>query len=1311
MNILKGKKIITTCLANFERRGGGGGKSNFCAFHTKQKKKKEKKGVADSSKGTNFLKNLCNKNIINHLDPINLIENLKQVTECSVGEDVIRNYLYRIKLLNEQWSLNKIYFILKTLVKYNLRDVVLMSKLEKTINELVPLCQGNKAEKDPFENVYIVRISYILHAFCHFGYTNCEVVETLVKILSTKLDYIIFYSNYVDPLFNDYSLSCEENGHYVVRGDTSAAASPNSGDKTSGDAKGKVSTIDINDMFDMVDVAYLAEEGNPRANPRSNPDVEWQRRGEVFVRNINFNEIYLIVNTMKGSKHTNKVFLNKLKFLFYFNCINLDRGTDSHYKYVTLLFHFFYEPTDMHLSNIMKFFLAKHADMNNVHDLVLTLVTVYYGGLEKRGNLSNMSSSRNVPGESAVHNEAHLNSIHRKNLKYAQSDDIISVIEGIPFISNGKKQKLKAILQHVDQHSSVRSTNFVDLIYEKVLHVLSRKYEEEEFEGEEANDPKLLQNVQVTMKRRSNEASLCRSDKSSELQSLTELIKIRICTFGEVDSLFYLYLKNKVHLFNIDAVLNIMKSFIFVYHMQNELSKNYHRVHLSDRYTNVVRNNLGSLTSLIIEMVSSMSLDRLYSLCSLKDLSMLLYFFYQIGNIFVNQMFEELYLKKVQSYIDSIVITKLKLLLGGGSRDGHPPTGVSAPMWGKKTEECNVKRRQDSTLPRIHTNEIYSSEKKEVLANRDSGSYQLGGAMQNRLNIPNSGENEKEGTDGYFPNVHCPNKECEEHGEPIDVHILLLNMYSKRGQNKNVIHMLLEILNRHQVGRKIMPCTIYVNLLNSFAKLRYRNLDLIGTCLHKISEHSGELHFFEYTNLLISLSKLNVFAVNLSMYDGVFFPQDCPSRGCTYQEETNRIFLNEYNGESTKRLGEEKIVHNLNKILKQINESISNFVAIPNYKMANVISNMLSSYTVLGFDKIDFKNVNKLLECFHDYVFGYFGEGRLSGCRSRPSSDRSRPNSDRSRTVGDTHPNEDEPKGNEYSYFYQDILTCMNNPLRKNHYWYFSEKNNIIVRRRDTNETLYLPIQCLYQVYIFNVYFGAYVQRLFSSYGCGKVGSGELPIGEALIGQSGGANSSPSLPHSTNLFLKNNTGVKKPETSTLLSDRSKHILNNVTFFVKYINNFYKKKRYERYNLCTQFVHSCGDKAASTEQLIDYVKMCSMQIKRDIASVHSSSFHREVLSTLLSLGVKNVQCEVPFMDGIYTVDIVINNSTCIEINGSNHYYYDNNLKRSGEKLDALNLIKYYLLSKKYKLILVSYLDWNNLKSAEEKKDYLVKRIHA
>ncbi|EUD68602.1 hypothetical protein C922_01001 [Plasmodium inui San Antonio 1] len=1268
MNILKGKNIITTCLANFERRRGGG-KSNLCAFHTKQKKKKKKeKGLTDSRKGTNFLKTLCNKNFINHLDPINLFENLKHVTECSVGEDVIRNYLYRVKLLNEQWSLNKIYFILKTLVKYNLRDVVLMNKLEKTINELVPLCQGNKAEKDPFENVYIVRISYILHAFCHFGYTNCEVVETLVNILSTKFDYIIFYTNYVGPVFNEYALVCEENGHYVVRGNTSAAASP---------------------------------------------DVEWQRRGEVFVRNINFNEIYLIVNTMKGWEHTNKVLLNKLKFLFYFNCIDLDRGTDSNYKYVTLLFHFFYEPGDIHLSNIMKFFLEKHADMNNVHDLVLTLVTVYYEGLEKRGNLISMSSSRDVPGERPLHNEGHLNSTHRKNLKYLQSDDIISVIEGIPFIPNGKKQKLKAILQHVGQHSSVRSTNFVDLIYEKVLHMLSRKYEEEEFKGEEAPGAKLSQNVQVTLKRRANEASLCPSDKSSELQSLTELVKIRICTFGEVDSLFYLYLKNKVHLFNIDTVLNIMKSFLFVYQLQNELSKNYHRVlHLTDTYTNVVRNNLGSLTSLIIQMVSSMSLDRLYALCSLKDLSMLLYFFYQIGNIFVNPMFEELYLKKVQRYVDSIVITKLKFLLSGGSRDGHPPSGVTADLWGrKKTEECDVKRKRDSTLPIIHTNGTYSSEKKEVLANRGGGSYQLGGAMQYRLKVRSSGENEREGTGGYFPNVHCPNSACEEHGEPIDVHILLLNMYSKRGQNKNVIHMLLEILNRHQVGRKIIPCTIYVNLLNSFAKLRYRNLDLIGTCLQKISEHSGELHFFEYTNLLISLSKLNVFAVNLSMYDGVFSPQDGPPRGCTYQDETNRIFLNEYNGEDTKRFGEAKIVHYLKIILKQINESISNFVAIPNYKMANVIPNVLSSYTVLGFDKIDFKNVNKLLECFHDYVFGYFRERLLSGCRSRSSSDSSRQTRDSSRSVGDTNPNEGERKGNEHSYLHQDILTCMNNPIRKNHYWYFSEKNNIIVRGKDTNETLYLPIQCLYQVYIFNVYFGAYVQRLFSSYGCGKVVSGQVRIGEALIGQSGGESSSRSFPNSTNLFLKNNPDVKKPETSTLLSERSKHILNNVTFFVKYINNFYKKKRYERYNLCTQFVHRCGDKAASNEQLIHYVKNCCMKIKWDLASVHSSSFHREVLSTVLSLGVKNVQCEVPFMDGIYTVDIVINNSVCIEINGSNHYYYDNNLRRSGEKLDALNLIKYYLLSKKYKLILVSYLDWNNLKSAEGKKDYLVKRMHA
>ncbi|CAA9989037.1 RAP protein, putative [Plasmodium knowlesi strain H] len=1303
MNKLKGKKIITSCLANFERRGGGG-KSNFCAFHTKVKKKK-KKGVTHSSNGTNLLKNLCNKNIINDLDPINLIENLKHVTECSVGEDVIRNYLYRVKLLNEQWSLNKIYFIFKTLVKYNLRDVVLMNKLEKIVNDLVPLCQVNKAQRDPFENVYIVRISYILHAFCHFGYSNCEVVKTLVNILSTKLDYIIYYSNYASPVFNDYALFCEDKGHYVLRGDTSAASSPLSGDKTNNEAKGRVSTIDMNDMFNMVDAACVDKETNQSANLYSTSHVEWQRSEEAFVRNINFNEIYLIVNTLKDSKYTNKVFLNKLKFLFYFNCINLDRGTDSHYKYVTLLFNFFYEPDDMHLLNIVKFFLINHPHMNNVHDLVLTLVTVYYGGLERRGNLGSISSSRNGTGGNVVHKEEYINRTHKKNLKYTQGDDIVSIIEGIPFIPNGKKEKLKKILQHVNQHISVSSTNIFDLIYDKVLHVLSYKYEEEEFEGEGTNDPKLLQNVQLPIRRRANEASLCRNDKSSELQSLTELVKIRIFTFGEVDPLFYLYLKNKVQLFNIDAVLNIMKSFIFVYQMQNELKKNYHRVHLSDRYTNVVRNNLGSLTSLIIQMVSSMSLDKLYSLCSLKDLSMLLYFFYQIGNIFMNQKFEELYLKKVQSYVDSIVITKLKLLLGGGNLDGHSKKGISAIVWGKKTEKCDVKTGKDDTIHTIHANGKYSNEKKEVLGNRGSGNYQHGGAVQNHLNIAKCGHDKGESSDEYFPNVHCPNSECEEQGDPIDAHILLLNMYSKRGQNKNIIHMLLEILNRRQVGRKIMPCTIYVNLLNSFAKLRYRNLDLIGTCLQRISEHLGELHFFEYTNLLISLSKLNVFAVNLSMYDGVFFPQDGTPRRSTYQEETKKIFLNEYNSEGTEKLGEEKIVSNLNKILKQINESISVFVPVPNYKMANVIPNMLSSYTVLGFDKIDFKNVNKLLECLYEYVFGYFEEGHLSGgCKELPSSDRTR-------TVGDTQLNEDQPKKNEHSYLYQDILTCMNNPLRKNHYWYFNDKNNITVRRRGTNETLYLPIQCLYQVYIFNVYFMAYVQRLFSSHGCDKVGSGELPIGEALIGEPDRANTSPNHPHSTNLYLRNNPGVKGSEAHTPLSERSRHILNNITFFVKYINNFFKNKKYERYNLSAQFVHRCDDKGELNEQLINYVKNCSMQIKRDFANVHSSSFHREVLSTLLSLDVKNVQCEVPFMDGIYTVDIVINNSVCIEINGSNHYYYDNNLKRSGEKLDALNLIKYYLLSKKYKLILVSYLDWNNLKSAEEKKDYLVKRICA
>ncbi|KYO01986.1 putative RAP protein, partial [Plasmodium gaboni] len=65
--------------------------------------------------------------------------------------------------------------------------------------------------------------------------------------------------------------------------------------------------------------------------------------------------------------------------------------------------------------------------------------------------------------------------------------------------------------------------------------------------------------------------------------------------------------------------------------------------------------------------------------------------------------------------------------------------------------------------------------------------------------------------------------------------------------------------------------------------------------------------------------------------------------------------------------------------------------------------------------------------------------------------------------------------------------------------------------------------------------------------------------------------------------------------------------------------------------------------------------------------------------------------------------------CIEINGHNHYYYDKDMKRCYDKIEAQNLIKYYLLSKKYKLILVNYFEWVHLSTVEEKKEFLMKKI--
>lgn len=50
-----------------------------------------------------------------------------------------------------------------------------------------------------------------------------------------------------------------------------------------------------------------------------------------------------------------------------------------------------------------------------------------------------------------------------------------------------------------------------------------------------------------------------------------------------------------------------------------------------------------------------------------------------------------------------------------------------------------------------------------------------------------------------------------------------------------------------------------------------------------------------------------------------------------------------------------------------------------------------------------------------------------------------------------------------------------------------------------------------------------------------------------------------------------------------------------------------------------------------------------------------------------------------------------------------------MKRCYDKIEAQNLIKYYLLSKKYKLILVNYFEWVNLSTVEEKKEFLMKKI--
>ncbi|CRH00848.1 RAP protein, putative [Plasmodium relictum] len=1163
--------------------------------------------LSSLKKNDNLLKNLCNKNVINNLDSLYIIENLKYVSDNNVGKDIIKIYVNKIKLLNERWNLNKIYLILKTLKKYDIYDVVLLNKLENIIDK-INIYQ--KAEMDHFENIYIIRISYVLHTFYYFNHANENVVKKLIEILSNKLDYIIYHNNY----FNNFLYKFLQTS------------------KNESNTNYNLNNIKINDI-------HLKFEKKKNEN--------------VFVKNISFNEIYLTLNILKKLKYYDKDFINKLKFLYYFNVMDIDKTNENDYKYSTLLFNHFYQNDDKYLLNIITLFLSKNTNIYNIHDLVLILVTVYYSEIQKKEDHNKFSSN-----------------YKNSKIKQSQGDNIINIIDSINFLSEEQKKNLKFILFSICK-CNIKSDDLNEIIYEKVLNLLSLKYQDDL--NKRISNFSKKENEKSDNIFRSNEDNSFKDKNikniTNDLQSLSELIKISNYSLKEVNILYYIYMKNFVEIFNIETILNIFKSFIFVYNISNESTKNY-SINLKGRNRNIICYNLNNLMNIVILIITTKSLYRLYNMCNIGELSYVLYFLYQISNIFENKVHEELYLKKIHDHINSIIIMKLKLILKENETENLDNT----------ITYNNLEKNDENYMNNIINNSIDSNEylhKDELYSKKKYINYENSDLFNNKINVHDRIVNEE----------NSIGKNSKE--EIIDAYSILFNLYSKKGDNKKILILLIKILQKSQIENKNLQTGIYINLLNSFAKLKYRNLKFIEMCLNKINENSESLNFYEYINLLISLSKLNIFGINLNIYNNTLFSLEEKKNNNNNCKFINEIFINEFN--NVKGFNNIGIVYKLTKIFRKINESISNFVFFPNFKIINIIPNILNAYTILGFDKIHFKNVNKLLECFHDYIFNYFENNKL---------DRKNNN-----YINDKQNNDD----------YNEIIYNINNTFNKNHYWYFSEKNNIIITKEGNDRKLYLPLQCLYQLYIFNIYFNLYIRYLFDFYKnekdnqnatfCNEIREDSYYLSNYL--------------HRTNLYSMNKHEINDKKNysffnvSNILSEKSVHLLNNIIFFAKYINNFYKNN-YKKYNLYVEYLNSYknydeNSTLKKNNELIEYIKNYDVNVNIDNSVTYPSSFHRDVFSTLKSLGVKNIECEVPFLDGIYTIDIIINSSICIEINGNNHYYYDNNMKRSYEKLDSLNLIKYYLLSKRYKLIVVSNLEWNNMKTINEKKEFLKKKI--
>lgn len=136
------------------------------------------------------------------MDCLNLIENMKYVDENNVSKDIIFRYIEKLKCVNDIWNVNKIYVIFKTLIKYNIYDMILLKKIE---NNIININIVDDIKKDYYENIYIIRISYVLYAFYYFlnENINLKVVHNLINILHRKIDYIIYHKDF----FNEFILN------------------------------------------------------------------------------------------------------------------------------------------------------------------------------------------------------------------------------------------------------------------------------------------------------------------------------------------------------------------------------------------------------------------------------------------------------------------------------------------------------------------------------------------------------------------------------------------------------------------------------------------------------------------------------------------------------------------------------------------------------------------------------------------------------------------------------------------------------------------------------------------------------------------------------------------------------------------------------------------------------------------------------------------------------------------------------------------------------------------------------------------------